>query len=161
MTTQDQASGWTDHEQYEVGKYYEWTEDRKGGHYGSPPDGFIRCTYDADIIIALPSQNWSENQEKTVFLPAPEHFQGKTVEISSSMYNINGAKTYYVGCVEDDRFAHMMNIDQYGRVVRSSTSTLSRLTLNAGGFARFHSTRAFKSGTGDVYYWLDVTGAGT
>ena len=124
-------------------------------------DGMLQCTYDADMVMAVPdpNQNWgSIEANKTVVLPLPETFPGKTVEINSTQYGITGSKTFRVGCVGNDRFAHLMVFDGQGRVVRSTTSTLDTLTFAIGGIIRLHSMAAYQNG-GYVYYWLDVTGS--
>jgi hypothetical protein len=124
-------------------------------------DGMLQCTYDADMVMAVPdpSLNWGSSEaNKTVVLPLPETFPGKTVEINSTQYGITGSKTFRVGCVGSDRFAHLMVFDGQGRVVRSTTSTLDTLTFAIGGIIRLHSMAAYQNG-GYVYYWLDVTGS--
>ena len=145
MTNTDAEEGWNDHNSYKVGQYYEWTAERKAGHYGNPPTGFVQCTYDANIINMIPPTNnsWSN---KPVVLPNPADFVGKVVEITG--WSRDTAEVdMYVDCAAGDHMAGGVSYNNgfYPAYVSS------RVTIRTGCVNSFMSM--LLSGS---YYWVKL-----
>ena len=91
-----------------VGKYYSKSDlfRMTGGAYSDWDDTvgvFKPCSFKSDIINMIPGFNsqWTGNDaSKTVFLPRPEDFFGKTVEIFPTTFG-NNPQNVLVGCVRN------------------------------------------------------------
>lgn len=88
---------------YEQGKYYQWTAERKASLYGSPLSNienspytpvFVPCTGPADIV-AIPNTA-NDTGDITIVLPCASDFDGKIVEIVDTRYT-QPSSSYYIG----------------------------------------------------------------
>ena len=88
---------------YEQGKYYQWTAERKASLYGSPLSNienspytpvFVPCTGPADIV-AIPNTA-NDTGDITIILPCASDFDGKIVEIVDTRYT-QPSSSYYIG----------------------------------------------------------------
>ena len=106
MIDNDELEGWGDHNNFSVGGYYSWPTD-KAPHYGSPPNGFSACTYDADIIMMLPKANATWRYSTPVILPLPTDFPGKIIKIltTRSVTSVDSGASIKVGCVQSQKMA--------------------------------------------------------
>lgn len=116
---------------YEVGKYYQWTDERKASLYGSPLSNienypytkvFVPCTGPADIIVIPNTANDTGNI--TITLPLASDYDGKIVEIVDARYT-QPSTNNHVGnlFVEQADRANKMKGAFYGQ-------NLSYLTMN-------------------------------
>ena len=106
MEDNDDAEGWVDHNNFSIGGYYAWPNE-KAPHYGTAPLGFVNCTYDADIIMMLPRANGTWRDSVAVILPSPNDFAGKIVKIltTRSVTTVASGAAIKIGCVEDQKMA--------------------------------------------------------
>ena len=88
---------------YEEGKYYQWTDERKASIYGDPLSNienppytlvFVPCTGPADIVVIPNTAN--DTGDITVILPLASDYDGKIVEIVDTRYT-QPSSSYYVG----------------------------------------------------------------
>lgn len=140
-------------EYYTAKEVYDLSEGEIDPSGSGAVDGMERCTYDADIINMNPngSRNWSsETDNKTVYLPDPSDFEGKTVEVTSFNYGYTGSKTAYVGCVKDLAFIFKVKYEN-GWIKNDETASHPTVTINTGTPVKFVSIKTY---TG--YFWLQI-----
>jgi hypothetical protein len=143
MIDNDALEGWNDHTLYSVGNYYEWNAEREAGHYGTPPDGFVPCTYDADIVIT--PNLYNNIQDRNVYLPCAKDFEGKIVEVIDDAYT-NGQTmgSIIVRAADEGKFGG--GIDENGVEYLNT-----KATILPGNKSRFYSIY-----DGGEWWWLQL-----
>lgn len=133
------------------GQYYSLSEvvEMTEGYYSDWPTGFILCTGKADIINMIPkTSNWQG--DRTVKLPRPEDFPGKTLTVYPFAYGTT-VRQVYVGCIRNGAMTTGIIYWNGTEMVLSTTQTEDTVTINTGENVTF---RSVKTGTGaGTYYW--------
>lgn len=162
---------------FQAGKYYKYSEvasiyDDQTTLY------FVETSYDADEILMLPheSRNWHssygedlpfylrQNMSKTVYLPNPEDFYGKKVEVSNSYFNDSPGYPL-VGCVKtfqdanDKRFISDVGITlgSDGNLYANGASSAINKTLTLGKTTVFQALPFSETVSGQTVtkgYWV-------
>ena len=131
MEDEDSLEGWSDHNNFQEGKYYEWPNE-KAPHYGTPPNGFIECSYSSDIIWLMSRANattWRYNT--AVCLPKASDFPGKIVQIygSRSVTSTGTGVSIKVGSVASNDFSLGIYADTTAQSF-SNVSISDTITIN-------------------------------
>ena len=134
-------SGFTQYHYYTKQQIQEMTDY----HYGEPPEDFVECTYDADIVY-MTSLNWTGCEDYCVNLPRPEDYEGKLVEVIARTYGL-GTYTTKVSCVNEKMAIGVLYIND-GELTMSGTLQ-STVTISVPSRARFLSVHVNNN-----YYWF-------
>lgn len=131
MEDEDSLDGWSDHNNFQEGKYYEWPNE-KAPHYGQAPNGFIECSYSSDIIWLMSRANattWRYNT--AVCLPKASDFPGKIVQVygSRSVTSTGTGVSIKVGSVASNDFSLGIYTDSTGQSY-SNVSIVDTITIN-------------------------------
>jgi hypothetical protein len=140
---------------FAVGDYFAYTDAIKDSDdVGDFEDGmingnyadndFIPCTYSADIVELLdrPSSGKVWTDDDIVYLPLPQDFAGKMVEIRHNMTSGTGAAIVMVAN-QSSRITLYPELDSQGKLKVGGNSLASQCTLNKGMVASFYSTGTY------------------
>lgn len=131
-----------------------------GGVISSWVNCFKKTSYKADIIMMTPkTTNWNETDTdmKTVLLPDPQDFFGKTVDVSAFSYS--GDTTVNVGCVKTNSITTgLLYCDSNGRLALSASTgdIANTTTINTSRQYIFQSVKAYYGGS-YKYYWKKIS----
>lgn len=138
-----------------VGDYFPYTDALKNsGDAGAFEDGmnngdyadndFIPCTYSADIVELLdrPSSRKVWTDKDIVYLPLPQDFVGKMVEIRHNMTSGTGTARVMIAN-RSSRITLYPELDSQGKLKVGGSSLTDQCTLNKGMVASFYSTGTY------------------
>lgn len=126
-------------------------------------NSFKQTSYMADIIVMTPTtHNWnyygSDDDMRTVLLPDPKDFFGKTVQISAFCYGATDNNLPRVGCIKTGKMAGgVLIIGSNGIYISDNSSPQTSRQITTSRQYTFISVYAATSngGTKD-YYWVQL-----
>lgn len=126
-------------------------------------NSFKQTSYMADIIVMTPTtHNWnyygSDDDMRTVLLPDPADFFGKTVQISAFCYDATDNSLPRVGCIKTGKMAGgVLIIGSNGIYISDNSSPQTSRQITTSRQYTFISVYAATSngGTKD-YYWVQL-----
>lgn len=130
---------------YEIGKYYDGNVDP----YVTVSHDFVPCTYAADIIALRNNASYDWPSGREVYLPRPQDFPGKTIEVRHNATNGNNSATLKV-CDGSAGFAEFQYNDQGNESMMAYYPVVSR-QINVNNYMSLYSY--YFEGS---YYWRVV-----